>query len=324
MLMAKHPEVPLFSDILELRERTKFYGTYATAALDDDNRMRCSYNVSGTQTGRLSSSQTLWGTGGNLQNIPRSSFRRVFITPPKHVFMHADLSQAETRIVAWLSRNEELIDRFLNDPKFDVHRYTAARRIFGVAEDQVSDEQRQRGKACNHSGNYGITYKKFAYIAQIPEVEAKIILARYQQDRYLQGWWQRTRETLQATRTLVTPKPFERKRVFYGRLDDDTFRVAYNYIPQSAVGDIINDGCVTLDAVLDPEVARVVLQVHDEVDLEVDERHVEEVAEVVRKALSTPLDIHPSLPPLNIPIEITYGPNWFDQPFTVKETKYDK
>lgn len=311
-LIARHPENPFFSDVVAIRESVKFYGTYVQAPLDPDGRMRTSYNVSGTRTGRISSSKTLWGTGGNLQNIPKDSFRRVFIVPEGKVFMHADLSQAESRLVAWLSRDLELIERFIHDPTFDVHRFNAA-RIFKIPETEVTPDQRQKGKACNHSGNYGISWKKFSYISKIPYAEAKVILEKHQANPFLRGWWESIQLQLKTNRTIATPKPFARKRVFYGRLDDDLYREAYNFVPQSTVGDIINVACIDLDRLLNSEDGRIILQVHDEIDLEVDEKRVQEVKYLVRQALEIPILVYDDLPPLYIPVEITTGKNWYDQ-----------
>ncbi len=312
-LIVRYPDMTFLKDVLLQREKVKFYGTYVTAELDEDDRMRTSYNVSGTKTGRLSSSKTLWGTGGNLQNIPRGEFRRLFIAPPGKVFMHADLSQAETRLVAWFSRNVALIERFLHEPGFDVHTFKAT-ELYGVQTKQVTPEQRFNAKQCNHSGNYRIGWKKFSYISGILPSVARPLLIAHQSDRYLQWWWADVQAQLRNSRTLVTPAPFKRKRIFYGRLDEVLFRESYNYLPQSTVGDIINEACWKLDAALDPDLAVIILQVHDEIDFEVDEKHVLEVAQIIRNALSIELTVHDDLPPLTIPVEITYGPNWHDQP----------
>jgi uracil-DNA glycosylase family 4 len=310
-LISRHPNETLFPLILAHRELRKLYGTYITAPLDDDNRMRTSYSSSGTVFGRISSSQTIWKTGGNLQNIPKTDFRRIFISSPGFVFLHADLSQAESRAVAWLSRDSNLMDRFRFDPHFDVHRYNAAVKIYGIPESSITPIQRQRGKACGHSGNYGIGPRKFAWVARIPLSEAKVILPRYQSNPHLQAWWTQVRDQLHSNRTLVTP--FGRQFRFFGRLDQETFRRAYSAVPQSTVGDIVNRAIYLLESSLDPLEARVILQVHDEIDLEVREDSLRKIALFVKQVLETPIQFYPDQPPLVIPVEISSGPNWHDQ-----------
>ncbi len=308
-LMARYPSEPFFRLIVEQREKQKFYGTYVTATLDADNRMRSSYNVSGTKTGRISSSKTLWNTGGNLQNIPRTTFRRLFIAPPGRRILHADYSQAESRMVACLGGDRELVNRFASEEGFDCHRFNAS-KIFRIPEGRVDDDQRQKGKVANHSGNYGIWWKKFAYINRLSYTEAKFVLERHQSDPYLQRWWQDVQTTLKSCRTLITA--YGRKRVFYGRLDEGTFREAYNFLAQSTIGDLINEACWKLNAVLDRSRGRIILQVHDEIDLELDEDYVEEAARLVKAAMMIPLWFE-GLPDLIIPVEISVGPNWYDQ-----------
>jgi len=310
VLMAKYDTEPFFQLLLDQREKQKLYGTYVTAKLDEDDRMRTSYDVSGTLNGRLSSSKTLWGTGGNLQNIPKSTFRRVFIAPPGHVILHADLSQAEKRLVDWLSRNTPLIDRYLNDPEFDVHRLKAS-EIYGVPESSVTKLQRDRAKACNHSGNYGIAWKQFAYIAKIPYAEARFLLDKHQSCHYLQSWWYEVQAQLKRDRTLINP--FGRKRTFFGRLEQETFRQAYNWNPQSTVGDIINQACCCVEAAMPIDKGRIILQVHDELDPETLTDYVGEAVRTLRNAMEIPIMVHKDLPPLTIPVEISVGPNWWDQ-----------
>jgi len=309
-LMLKHEDEPFFQLLLDQREKQKFYGTYVTAKLDKDGRMRTSYDVSGTLTGRLASSKTLWGTGGNLQNIVKSSFRRVFVASPGHVLIHADLSQAEKRLVDWFSRNTPMINRYLTDPNFDVHRAKAS-EIYGVPESEVTPLQRNRAKACNHSGNYGIGWKQFAYIAKIPGDEAKVLLEKHQSCPYLQMWWQDIQEQLKRNRTLTNP--FGRKRTFFGRLEQETFRQAYDWGPQSTVGDIINRACYCVEAAIPIGMGQIILQVHDEIDPEVLTTYVGEAVQILRNAMEIPIVVHKDLPPLTIPVEISVGPNWWDQ-----------
>jgi DNA polymerase-1 len=236
----------------------------------------------------------------------------MFIVPKGWKFIHADLSQAEARVVIWLSRNLDVINRFFTDPTFDIHKWKAS-QIYGVLESEVSKDQRQRAKACNHSGNYGISAKKFSYVSKIPLVEARPLLEKHQSDPFLQLWWCKVQDQLHKDRTLMTAQPFGRKRTFYGRLDDDVYRQAYNYEPQTLVGDILNTVCWKLDNLLDEFKAHLILQVHDEVDIEAREDYVTETLSLLKKVFHIPLIFGPDVPPLVIPVEYSVGDNWYDQ-----------
>lgn len=315
-LSKRYPAEAFITDVLTYRKKQKFLKTYVEAQLDPDNRFRTSYDGSGTVTGRISSSKTIWGTGGNLQNIPVKSddpriaeFRRLFIAPPGWKIFHADLSQAEARAVAWLSRDEELIDRFLNDPDFDIHKTTAA-RIYNISEADVSPTQRQQAKQCVHSGNYGIKAQTFSIVSHMPFAKAKFALEKYQSRPSLQRWWTEVRDKLKLNRTLETP--FGRKREFYGRLDHDTFRQAYGYVPQSTVGDIINQAFYVNDLCLNQSKARLILQVHDELDIEVRDDYIDECKIIVKNSLNIPLDFKNGTPELLIPVDYGIGQNWYD------------
>ncbi len=315
-LKNRFPNEPFFKDVLDFRGKQKFLTTYVQASLDDDNRFRTSYNASGTITGRISSSQTLWKTGGNLQNIPKrgdderkATFRRLFIAPKGWKILHADLSQAEARVVVWLSRDSELIQRYSADPHFDIHTYVAS-ELYGAPTESITKEQRQKAKACVHSGNYAIGPRTFSYISGISYKEALPLLRAYQGRSALQQWWRSVREQLSVNRTLWTP--LGRMRQFFGRLDDATYRQAYGFVPQSTVGDVVNRAFYILDSLIDFEKAHLILQVHDEIDLEVRDDYVEEALKLLRQALHCPLKIHSDLPELLIPADYGLGQNWYD------------
>ncbi len=309
-LATKHTEEPFFRLILTHRQKRKLFGTYVTAKLDPDNRMRCSYNASGTVTGRLSSSKTIWDTGGNLQNIPKSDFRQIFTVPEDCTFVHGDLKQAEARAVAWLSKDFPLIEKFLHEKNFDIHKYTASKKIYNISVESVSPEQRQRAKACVHAGNYGIQAGTFAYTANIPKNEAKGILEKYQSSQYIQSWWETLRAKLQFNRTLTTS--FGRIRTFYGRLNQETYRQAYAYVPQSTIGDLVNRCFYLLNTIIDKDKARLILQVHDEIDAEVKNSYVDEFISIFRTVMRYEINVSNSLPPLIVPLEISIGKNWWD------------
>jgi len=233
--------------LIELRQLEKMCSTYFNMKLDDDNRLRCSYNPVGSKNGRLSSSKTIFGTGGNMQNQP-PIMKRAMLADQGYLLYNVDLAKAENHVVAYLGFDENMIMAFEKD--LDLHSMTAA-LIFGIKMDEVSNEpgssslasgkysQRFWGKKANHGLNYGLGYKKFAYLYEIPETEARFIVERYH-TAYpgVARFQSHVRQQLQTNRTVVDL--FGKKRVFFDRLDDTTYSEAYSFIPQSTIAHIIN------------------------------------------------------------------------------------
>lgn len=133
--------------VLEIRERGKMLSTYLRVKLDEDLRIRCAYNIAGTETGRLSSSASSRGTGTNLQNVPED-LRILFLADEGKTLINADLSQAEARVVAHLAGETRLIEIF--DRGGDIHRKNAA-NIFNKLESEVTSEERQLAKRVVHA-----------------------------------------------------------------------------------------------------------------------------------------------------------------------------
>lgn len=144
---------PLLLTILAIRQRRKIRETYLDARIDSDGRMRSSYNAAGTNTNRLSSGPNYRGTGQNIQNQP-DKIRRAFVPLPGFVALESDYSQAEARVVAYLAREQGLIELF-SDPSRDVHTENAA-RIYSVSPSEVTFERRYASKRIIHSYNYGL------------------------------------------------------------------------------------------------------------------------------------------------------------------------
>lgn len=235
------------SVILELRAKSKLKGTYLDMVIDDDNRLRSSLNPVGAKNGRLSSSKTIFDTGGNMQNLPQAMLK--FLKPDQGCILYnLDLAQAENKIVANIAPEPTMRDAFDNGE--DIHAKTAG-LIFGKPTEEISDvpgscslgggiySERFWGKKANHGLNYDLGYKTFALYYEIPEKEAKFIVERYHMVypgiRRYHAW---VRNQLSKGRTLENP--FGRKRLFLDRWGDPLFKEAYNWIPSSTVADIIN------------------------------------------------------------------------------------
>ena len=222
--------------ILTLRSESKLHGTYYTMDLDDDGRMRCSYNPVGTKQGRISSSKTIFGKGGNLQNQP-PPMKAMMMADEGYLAIGHDLGQAENRVVAYDANESKMIEAF--EAGVDIHKLTAS-LIYGIPIEQVTKKQRDEGgKRANHGLNYDLGYKSFAVYYQIPESESRFIVERYHQIYPgVRRWHAVIRDELQRTRTLTNL--FGRRRVFMDRWGYDLWKEAYSYIPQSTVAEVVN------------------------------------------------------------------------------------
>ena len=223
---------------LEHRQKRVLLSTFLQSRLGRHSRAVTSYNVAGTVNGRLSSSQTIFGEGGNLQNIPKSDLRRIFLPERDAVFIKCDLSQAEVRVVAWIAGIKTLIERFTLEPDFDIHKWNAT-NIYPVGYEDVTGDQRSVAKAGVHGGNYGLGAQKAASLFGISFQDAKRAIEAYRSNLpEVKVWWEQVQAEVSKTRSLTSP--LGRKRHFFGRLDQDLFRSAYSFVPQATVADIIN------------------------------------------------------------------------------------
>jgi DNA polymerase I len=300
--------------ILEYRELQKLKSTYVDALPLEVNpktgRIHTSFNQTGAATGRLSSSDP------NLQNIPirtarGEAIRRGFIPCSGAVFLVADYSQIELRIMAHLSGDSVFIEAFRQGG--DIHRQTAA-LIFGVSVERVTPEMRARAKTINFATIYG--QGPFALSRQlgISQEDAKAFIARYFQrfagvraflDRQVQlAREQGYVETLFKRRRYI---PEIRDRNFNMRAYAE--RTAQNSPLQGSAADLIKLAMVrTHRAIRQRELrSRMLLQVHDELLFEVPVAEVEEMRDLVRRQMETvvPLDVA-------LVVDIGVGPNWRD------------
>jgi len=243
---------PEASILLEIRRLSKLKGTYLDVQLDSDGRLRCSYNpVGAADSGRLSSSKTIWGTGMNMQNDP-DEFKKYMLFDEGYVGYNMDLSQAENRIVAHIAPEPTMLEAF--EAGDDVHSMTAS-LISGIPIDEIIQQDEEEipapmgqgvytwrfwGKKANHGLNYGLGFKTFALKYEIPERDARFILTRYHQAypgvKQYHAWIQ---EKLRVNRTIENL--MGKKRLFMERWGDALFKEAYSYPPQSTVADIINE-----------------------------------------------------------------------------------
>jgi len=283
------------------RTLNKLKGTYLEIVFDKDDRMRCQYKPRGTRFARISSAKTVFGTGMNMQNLPEA-FLGFLVADPGMIFIELDLRQAEWVVVAYDSGDASMINAIENG--LDVHSYTAS-QMFGIPieiiqfEDKIlghtndpeevakkrplireldpyrdnwmprSMSMRQCGKKSDHGLNYDERKKTFALTNEITEKEAQVVIDFYH--RIYPGvkrWYEQIQTKLGTDRVLTNC--FGRKCRFLDRWNDDLFKAAYSYNPQSTVGEIVNRGMVdiynTTDSILDNwEILR---QVHDSINFQ--------------------------------------------------------
>lgn len=326
-LAAKHPH-PVLMSILEIRERRDLIERYLNTAYDKDGRMRCSFDITGTRTGRLASRASIYGSGTNLQNQPEE-IRSMYIPDPGCCFVYRDYSQAEARVVAYLAEEEALIELF-EDPTRDVHKENA-HRIFGVPLDQVSEEQRYNSKRGVHAANYGMEAPKLVQVVNQAFRDTGFRLTFPVARRILDGYfmiypgiksvfWKEVENELRYSRTLENA--FGRKRIFFGRWDEKLLRDAYSFKPQSTVGDLCCKALVRCYYDIElgqPQLhAKLLLNVHDSLLMQCPIEHAEEVAQRMEEAMRIPLTIKGRT--FYIPTDCKVGFNWANRPKKDYET----
>lgn len=288
--------------VLAIRHDQKILGTYLEFKLDSDDRVRCSYNVTGTETGRLSSSQTVEGTGGNLQNIPEGDVKSLFLPDAGMVMVNVDLSQAEARIVAHVADEPRLIEIF--EGGGDIHKINAG-NIYRVAPEDVTEEQRSIGKMVSHASNYMIGPKTLAQNVGIPMVQAKELLGAYfAAYPRIRIWHMRVREQLSRLRYLQNP--LGRRRLFFGRMGDSLVREGLAFIPQSTVADMVNMAMIKMHACG----IMLLMQVHDSIVFQVSPDKLDWAVGIAKKCLEFPIQVGNKS--MVIPMDVKVGENWED------------
>jgi DNA polymerase-1 len=300
--------------ILEYRELQKLKGTYVDALPAAVNprtgRIHTSFNQTGAATGRLSSSDP------NLQNIPVRSprgeaIRRGFIPGPGCVFLVADYSQIELRLMAHLSGDPAFIEAFRQGG--DIHRQTAA-LIFNVPVDQVTAEMRARAKTINFATIYGQGAFALSRQLGIAQDEAKQFIARYFERfagvrAFLDGQIRLARdqgyvETLFKRRRYI---PEIRDKNFNMRASGE--RNAQNSPLQGSAADLIKLAMIRIHSALHSRglTSRMLLQVHDELVFEVPQQEVEVMRGLVREAMENVVELQ-----VPLVVDVGVGPNWLD------------
>ncbi|WP_122585392.1 DNA polymerase I [Pseudomonas viridiflava] len=305
-------DFPLPKVLMQYRSMSKLKSTYTDRLPEQINprtgRIHTSYHQAVAVTGRLSSSDP------NLQNIPIRTaegrrIRQAFVAPKGYKLLAADYSQIELRIMAHLAQDEGLLHAFRND--LDVHRATAA-EVFGVELENVTTDMRRSAKAIN----FGLIYGMSAF-----GLAKQIGVDRKQSQAYVDRYFARypgVLDYMERTRAQAAEQGFV--ETIFGRrlylpdinaknqsLRKGAERMAINAPMQGTAADIIKKAMVAVNGWLDESGldARVILQVHDELVLEVREDLVDQISEQIRPHMSGAAEL--AVPLL---VEVGVGNNW--------------
>ncbi|WP_022853929.1 DNA polymerase I [Thermodesulfatator atlanticus] len=298
--------------VLEYRTLAKLKSTYVDAlpkmANPETGRIHTSFNQTITATGRLSSSDP------NLQNIPvrgeeGTKIRKAFVPEKGALFLSADYSQIDLRVLAHYSGDETLIEAFKRGE--DIHRRTAA-EIFGVSPEEVTSEMRRMAKTINFGIVYGMSPYGLAKELKIGRREAKAFIERYFErypgvKRYMEQIVAEAREKGYVETLFGRKRPLPDINSPNRTAREFAERTAINTPIQGTAADIIKLAMIKLDTTIEEKgfETKMLLQVHDELLFEVPEKEVEEIQKIVRQIME-------GVVTLKVPLKVNLalGKNW--------------
>ncbi len=306
-------EHPIIKDILEYRQLTKLKSTYAdglAVCIGDDNRIHSRFNQTITATGRISSTEP------NLQNIPirmelGRQIRKVFVPEKDYVYVDADYSQIELRILAHMSGDDKLIEAYKMSQ--DIHRITAS-QVFHIPFEDVTDLQRRNAKAVNFGIVYGISSFGLSQDLSITKKEAAEYIERYFETYpgikvYLDGLVDFARKNGYVTTMYGRKRPIP--EIHSSNFMQRSFgeRIAMNSPIQGTAADIIKLAMIRVhDELAERNLkSRLVLQVHDELLIECHKEEIETVKQILKEEMMKAATL---LVPLEVDMHV--GNNWFE------------
>ena len=306
-------EDPIVENILEYRQLTKLKSTYADglpAYVAEDNRIHSKFQQMITATGRLSSAEP------NLQNIPvrmelGRKIRKAFVPAEGCVFVDADYSQIELRILAHLSGDEQLIRAYREAE--DIHRLTAS-QVFHTPYEEVTPLQRSNAKAVNFGIVYGISSFGLGQDLNISRKEAEEYINRYFETypkikQYLDSLVEEAKREGHVTTLFGRRRPVP--EIASSNFMQRSFgeRIAMNSPVQGTAADIMKIAMIRVDARLkkDNSKAKIVLQVHDELLIETPLDEVDYVKRILQEEMEAAADI-------SVPLEVSVstGNDWYE------------
>lgn len=337
----------ILSDIIEDRRIRKTLGTYVLSKRDYDGRIRGTYRIFGPETGR-SATQILKSPirpgkfGHAFQTLTKhgtigADIRSLYIPDDGFVFVQADLSQAEPRIVANLSEDEELLKAF-ESGKVDIHRRTAALVLdmvqtldlsenFNEVADSIGKDSPERflGKKSRNGGNYGMGPRELAtnINSDAKRFGIDLIVSEWKTTRMVENFHRESPkirgvfqaqiiECINNTRTII--RPYGSIRQFYGRLDNETYKEGFADIPQNTVADHVKKSLLKIRNEMSDFRHLLIGEAHDAILFRFPVNEYMDRCKIVKRYLEEPIDFSRcSLPrkPLRIPAD-----------FEISETNY--
>lgn len=303
----------IVADVLDYRQVAKLKSTYAdglASYIREDGRIHGTFNQTITATGRISSTEP------NLQNIPMRTelgrgIRKVFIPKEDYVFVDADYSQIELRVLAHFSGDEKLIQAYRDNQ--DIHALTAS-QVFGVPMDEVDDLMRRNAKAVN----FGIVYGISAF-----GLSEDLDISRKEATEYIESYFKTYPGIKQfLDDTVENAKKTGMVKTMYGRirqipeLSSSNFmqrsfgeRIAMNSPIQGTAADIIKMAMIRVHERLQEEQLRstLILQIHDELLIETHKEEVEQVKRIIEEEMMEAAQL--SVPLL---VSVSVGDTWYD------------
>lgn len=304
---------PIIEKIILYRQLTKLKSTYVVGLLNvidpRTNRIHSTFNQTITATGRISSTEP------NLQNIPIKleigrNLRKAFVPKDGYVFLDADYSQIELRVLAHMANEQKLIEAFKNDE--DIHTLTAS-EVFNVSPEDVTPLHRRNAKAVNFGIVYGMGAFSLAKDLDIRNDEAKEYINKYfekypnvkkylddsivcaKNDGYAKTLYNRRRKMVELNSKSHVERAFGE-------------RVSMNMPIQGTAADIIKIAMIKVSSLLKERKlkSRLILQVHDELMIEAYKSEVSEVLEILKIGMEEAVEL--SVP---ISIDVNEGASWF-------------
>ncbi len=307
-------DFPIARDTLEYRQLSKLKSTYADALPllinPKTQRIHTSYNQTVAATGRLSSSEP------NLQNIPIRGewgprFRQAFVAEPGHMFLAADYSQIELRVLAHMSEDPALIDTFRQNR--DIHQETAE-QVFGENESLFNEEPRRRAKIINFSIIYGTSAFSLAKELGTTNSEAQVFIDRYF-EKYPKVWTfleecvDNAREKGYSETLLGRRRQVPELRQQNKLAQQAGRRIALNTPIQGTAADLMKKAMIDIWRELKQQAfqSKMILQVHDELVFEVPDSECKRLEHLVQDKMENVL-------PLKVPLKVHlgWGVNWDD------------
>ena len=305
---------PIVADILEFRQLSKLNSTYVEGLLpliDPNGKIHAHFQQTVTATGRISCTEP------NLQNIPirqelGRQLRRVFVPESdEYVFVGADYSQIELRVLAHLSGDPSLIEAF-NEGE-DIHRSTAS-KVFNVPMDEVTPLQRSNAKAVNFGVIYGMSGFGLSNNLNITRKEAERYIADYfnKFDRvrdYMDQLVADGKKNGWVTTMMGRRRAIPEINASNYMVRQAGERLAMNSPIQGTAADIIKIAMVKVDQALKKECkkSRLLLQVHDELIIEAHKSELEQVKELLRRCMESAVEMK-----VTLSVDLHTGDNWFE------------